>query len=139
MDKKRIERMKLHTTHKSKQCTIWSSKQYISEKYTHDSTERQLILTRLTRYKQSDIKKGFYDNNLTYDWFFENIYINPCYYCGTLEFRRGADRIDNSKGHSKDNVIPCCGLCNNTRMNNFTVSEMKLLGEVISTIRKNRN
>ena len=54
---------------------------------------------------------------------------NPCYYCGKLPERHlknkriqnqckgdfpsnGLDRIDNSKGYSIDNVVPCCFRCN---------------------------
>jgi len=51
----------------------------------------------------------------------------PCYYCGRepqqsrIVRRRGVngdylcngiDRVDNSKGYSKDNVVPCCSKCN---------------------------
>ena len=54
----------------------------------------------------------------------------PCYYCGTLpsshslNFTRkfngdfpsnGLDRIDNTKGYSEDNVVPCCKLCNQAK------------------------
>lgn len=47
-----------------------------------------------------------------------------CYYCGTknsnrtkckngdIIFRNGLDRIDQSKGHTLDNIVPCCKQCN---------------------------
>lgn len=38
-----------------------------------------------------------------------------CFYCDdkTTEFRRNAlDRLDNSKGYTRDNSVSCCGLCN---------------------------
>lgn len=50
----------------------------------------------------------------------------------------GCDRIDNNKGHSIDNVVPCCNICNTVRGNNFTVDEMKLLGSLIKKIINNR-
>jgi hypothetical protein len=37
---------------------------------------------------------------------------SSCYYCGK-EKADGLDRRDNTKGHSKDNVVPCCEKCNN--------------------------
>lgn len=121
-----------------KQNTLWSAKQYTTEKYTHDINIKDSIIKYLVRYKESDIRKGFYDNDLSYDWFYENIYIQPCKYCGTTEHNIGADRIDNLKGHSKENVVPCCALCNITRADRFSVNEMMLLGETIAKIRQNR-
>ena len=35
----------------------------------------------------------------------------PCFYCGILP-SHGLDRIDNSLGHTQDNVRPCCEKCN---------------------------
>lgn len=35
----------------------------------------------------------------------------PCVYCG-LEVSDGLDRRDNSFGHSLENVVPCCSVCN---------------------------
>lgn len=35
----------------------------------------------------------------------------PCTYC-ELEVSEGLDRRDNTRGHSSDNVVPCCAVCN---------------------------
>lgn len=56
---------------------------------------------------------------------FKDLALAPCAYCGGLaeegmlhkfygqEFRvNGVDRIDNSKGYEKDNVITACTYCN---------------------------
>lgn len=40
-----------------------------------------------------------------------------CQYCGESEIRMTLDRIDNSLGHLKDNVVPCCIRCNYIRGN----------------------
>ncbi len=83
----------------------------------------------LSSYKNKDKKK-----NLTFDletnWFIENILTKFCIYCGT-DKNVGADRLDNSKGHTKENVVPCCFRCNATRNNNFTHEEMLLIGNFI--------
>lgn len=42
---------------------------------------------------------------------------NGCAYCGETELRMTLDRIDNEKGHTKDNVVPACLRCNATRHN----------------------
>jgi len=87
-------------------------------------------------YKRHDRDKNR-ENDLTVEWFKENISSKPCIYCGDTE-KIGADRIDNSKGHTKDNVVPCCDLCNATRSNNFTLEEMVRIGKVIKEIKNDR-
>lgn len=58
----------------------------------------------------------------------------PCFYCDTVEYPRGLDRIDNSRGHTSDNVLPCCAACNFARGDRLTVDEMKKVGAVIKKI-----
>lgn len=42
-----------------------------------------------------------------------SIYFMPCHYCGHKPGKlNGIDRIDNTKGYCKGNVVPCCKLCN---------------------------
>lgn len=61
---------------------------------------------------------------LTYEEFLEFV-DDPCYYCGDVVQRdkyeyqkrgdRGQyciDRLDNTKGYTKDNCVACCSLCN---------------------------
>lgn len=37
-----------------------------------------------------------------------------CRYCGEAD-RLGVDRVDNSRGYSKDNIVPCCIRCNSMK------------------------
>nr|DAW71726.1 MAG TPA: restriction endonuclease [Crassvirales sp.] len=62
---------------------------------------------------------------------------HPCVYCGDTK-RIGCDRIDNSKGHTKDNVVPCCVECNKARSDYFSFEEMKKLGGTIREIKSGR-
>ena len=101
-------------------------------KYRLNNRERYLI----NLYKKNDKDKNR-ENDLTVEWFKENITNKPCLYCGNTK-RIGADRIDNTKGHTKDNVVPCCLLCNQTRSNNFTLEEMIRIGKVIREIKNDR-
>lgn len=50
----------------------------------------------------------------------------PCVYCGDIDGRKkrytgdrytmnGLDRVDNSKGYIKGNVVPCCRMCNRAK------------------------
>ncbi len=63
---------------------------------------------------------------------------SECFYCGEIDKNRGLDRIDNTKGHTIENTVVCCELCNMTRGDRFSVDEMKLLGYVIKKIKKDR-
>ena len=78
-------------------------------------------------YKQDDKNKGFnVSKNISTDYILKHIFTQPCYYCGNPNWQdMGADRIDNSKPHTPDNVLPCCFKCNCVRSDNFTVEEFK--------------
>ncbi len=59
----------------------------------------------------------------------------PCYYCrGSLPPTGGLDRIDNTLGYTKENVLPCCTTCNRIRSNTFAVEEMREIGELLITL-----
>jgi hypothetical protein len=65
--------------------------------------------------KQSDKRK-----NLSNDLDLEYVKLSiskPCAYCGETTLRMTLDRIDNSIGHLKSNVIQACIRCNYTRGN----------------------
>ncbi len=67
----------------------------------------------------------------------------PCYYCNDYFPRvttsTGLDRIDNNRGYTKDNVLPCCASCNRTRGDRFTVQEAKNMIEFLIRMRRNEN
>ncbi len=68
-------------------------------------------------------------------WVVDNIFSKECIYCGETDWRKlGCDRINNSKPHTKDNVVPSCKRCNTLKSNKFTVDEMKQIGAVIRRI-----
>lgn len=108
------------------------------KKYNKGYYARNRAREMIREYTRLDNKIGK-TNNLTIEWFEENIEKPPCFYCETTEDPRGADRINNNEGHTRDNVVPCCKVCNKVRNNLFTVEEMKLLGQTIKQIRKIRS
>jgi len=68
---------------------------------------------------------------------FEELAQQNCHYCGAKPNNvlnrkdcngaytyNGIDRIDNSKGYTVDNVVPCCKRCNNAKRN-YTLKEFK--------------
>ncbi len=61
---------------------------------------------------------------------FLNIIKQPCFYCGSLPSQvwkyecntgnfahNGIDRVDNSRGYTPDNIVPCCKICNRSKGN----------------------
>jgi len=49
--------------------------------------------------------------------FIQGEILKGCYYCGDTQIQMTLDRIDNTVGHLKTNVMPCCIRCNVTRRN----------------------
>ena len=89
----------------------------------------------LSSYRIKDKKRDFECNLSVEDMI--KIMNQPCVYCGDTN-KIGCDRIDNSKGHTIDNVVPCCVDCNKARSDSFSFEEMKILGKTIRTIKENR-
>lgn len=80
-------------------------------------------------YLHYDKKRGFpTDQNIDEDWIIENIFGSSCIYCGESDWQKlGADRIDNTKGHTPDNCVCSCKKCNEKRGDRYTVEEFVLL------------
>lgn len=63
-------------------------------------------------YKAADRLKGR-ENNVTKEWIVDNIFTSKCSYCGDTDWTHlGCDRVDNSIGHTIDNVVCSCERCN---------------------------
>lgn len=76
----------------------------------NEPIENQIV----SRSKYTDKQKGF-ENDLEVEFVKEMISCG-CIYCGDENpSRMTLDRIDNRKGHTKDNVLPSCIRCNTIR------------------------
>ena len=91
----------------------------------------------ISSYRCKDRKSSLELCDIDIDWMIENIISKPCIYCGDTN-NVGCDRIDNNKGHLKENVVPCCVDCNVARSNHFSFEEMKILGQTIKQIKEAR-
>jgi len=68
----------------------------------------------LNNYIREDKKHNRGESDLTPEWIVENIFSQPCVYCGETDWHMiGCNRINNDLPHTKDNVEPCCFACNN--------------------------
>lgn len=72
---------------------------------------------------RADGKKLVFDLNKP---IFDVMTSKECYLCGKRtneDHTNGIDRIDNSKGYTLDNCLPCCGDCNYLK-NNYDISKL---------------
>lgn len=90
----------------------------------------------IASYRCTDKKKGF-ECDLDIEFVINEIFSKSCSYCDSSE-KVGCDRIENTKGHTKNNVIPACYECNYLRSDLFTVEEMKEIGNTIKIIKQKR-
>ena len=56
---------------------------------------------------------------------FAALEVMSCYYCGGIP--SGYDRVDNSIGYRRDNIVPCCGTCN---MMKYTSSVKDFINQI---------
>lgn len=84
-------------------------------------------------YRKFDAKRGL-QNDIGWRFIFAEIFLKPCFYCGDST-KTGCDRIDNSKGHTKDNVVPACADCNCARGDRFNHEEMRAIGAAIRLVK----
>ena len=87
----------------------------------------------------SSYKGNARNRNLVFDLSldeFKELILSNCHYCGSLPTNlysksyynvtyNGIDRIDNSIGYIKNNVVPCCKMCNVAKNNNSHEDFMK--------------
>ena len=105
-------------------------KQYYKQ-YRKDTTIGRAN-SLIASYRENDKKYNRGECTLTAKWVVENILSKSCHYCGESNWKRlGCDRIDNTKPHTQDNVVPCCGSCNRKRGKkdyNMFVNEIEYKG-----------
>ena len=90
------------------------------------STPRGRAESLIQAYNLRDKKRGFdITRNINTKWMEENIFSGQkCIYCGESDWRKlGCDRIDNTKGHTPDNVVCSCRKCNENRGDRYSVEE----------------
>lgn len=125
-----------------KECTklkTASNRRQYGQRYI-EKTRQQKIKWRLknkTKHKYQCLKHEAKRRNIEISIDFESfkqLVESNCYYCNTtLAPLTGGclDRIDNFKGYSLNNVLPCCGRCNKTRHDGWTVEETKVMIDAV--------
>lgn len=70
--------------------------------------------------------------------FYSSLLNKGCFYCNSdLLTATGSslDRMDNNLGYTADNVLPCCGKCNQIRNKHLTVEEMTAAMKAVIKLR----
>ncbi|KAA6353902.1 MAG: hypothetical protein EZS28_050571, partial [Streblomastix strix] len=83
-----------------------SQKFYLTENYWQSKVKGYLSQDK---HKKRDTTNNVQDSD--FDYFKQLFKVSNCSICGrkfTFDNKPTLDRIDNTKGHSKDNVLPCC-------------------------------
>lgn len=92
-----------------------SNKEKIQEKnLRYGNTPKGRAIRLMCNYRHTDKRDG-YKETVDFDvqWMVDNILYKPCAHCGETDWHKiGCNRIDNTKGHTMDNVEPCCKPCN---------------------------
>jgi hypothetical protein len=85
---------------------------------------------RLLYFYQRRSRRRGLSVTITEEWLEKHVLSKPCHYCG-VEKGVGADRINNARGYSPGNIVPCCAQCNRIRSDTFSVAEMKIIGRTL--------
>ena len=92
---------------------------------------RLLPTTNYAKYKKNAIDRN-YEFNITLKEFKE-LWEKPCVYCGNEIKKIGIDRVDNTIGYIKNNIVPCCKICN------FMKRDMKVADFLNHTVQITNN
>lgn len=100
----------------------------------HQRSYNKSLEGRYASYKMSATTRSL-SFDLTLEEF-RTLWQLSCTYCHSRIETVGLDRINNTKGYSIANVIPCCSICNYARGDEFTHEEMvTVIGPAISKVR----
>lgn len=106
-----------------------------TRRYAKTPKGRALFLKKA--YEAIDKRKG-HDNDIDQVFLLTVVFPGSCCYCGTRE-QLGCDRVDNSRGHTRDNVVVACADCNIMRGDRFSHDEMLVIGHAIAQVRAARD
>jgi hypothetical protein len=93
----------------------------------------------LPRGRYSTYKFGAMQRNLNFSLTIEEfttMWQLPCTYCGDEIDTIGLDRVDNTKGYTIDNVVPCCTTCNRLKKATPVKEWIDHMVKIINNIKK---
>jgi hypothetical protein len=84
------------------------------KRQTLERSQRQYWAKWIVRDSRASDRKHGRKNDMTVE-FVQQLIEGGCSYCGETELRMTLDRIDNTLGHTRENVVAACIRCNYTR------------------------
>lgn len=124
----------------SKLCKPCNENQKIQDNKRKDRIRnyRNERFTNIPQFFKDYVTKAYergYSMDLQFDDF-KKLVLSPCYYCKSQKENEvnGIDRIDNSKGYTKENSVPCCQICNRMKLiyhPAFFITKCKIISKVI--------
>jgi hypothetical protein len=122
----------------SKLCTHCSELQQLQDdkrKNRERNYKKEYIKNLKTYYKQyiTSALKRKYVMELQFNEF-EELVKQRCYYCNYIKQSEanGIDRVDNSKGYTKENCVSCCEVCNRIKHvydKDFFIDKCKIISK----------
>jgi hypothetical protein len=100
--------------------------------YQKEWSKSHPIYKLVKAYRSSDKKRGLLNNIFIKEA--KELFKKSCYYCGATT-KIGLDRIDNTKGHTLDNVLTCCEKCNNI-LSDLPMEAKEILKKGLTEIRE---
>ena len=116
----------------------------LHSRYEFYKNRAQKVFKRIQKNKtieNDDVQKT---KNIGNNWFiiteqgFNEITKQPCFYCGEYSISEryhgdfcGIDRINNSEGYYKENIVPCCNVCNQMKMQQNIFSWIERMKTII--------
>lgn len=123
-----------------KKCRVDGCETLTSGQEGYCNKHRDLAVYR--RYKvlkDSARRKGGLEFDITLSEYEKLVEPHSCYYCkGPLnKTGHNLDRLDNTRGYTKDNVVPCCSKCNTLKGERFQPEQTLLLVDFIQQMNYN--
>ena len=88
--------------------------------------------SRYAKYQRSAAERG-YSFDLTYKQFMV-FWQKPCTHCGDAIATIGLDRVDSTKPYRRDNVEPCCRVCNASKSDSSTEDWYEHMNKIINNV-----
>jgi len=135
----KFESNRAHKQYCSRKC--YRKNSVVKEKYANRTKVylKKHNLTDTRKYNQlvSKCKLKNYSIDISQEEYSKLLSLG-CDYCGTKitgSYGVSLDRKDSNKGYLKDNVVPCCGKCNQIKNVHLTYEEMKAAMKAVLEVR----
>lgn len=121
--------------HRNKELVAKRHKKY-DDANPEKKKERAWSYNRSLNGRFYSIKKNAKERDLvfeiTLDDFEANFFNKACFYCGDPS--TGMDRVDNDKGYTSENCVPCCKDCNVMKLAHTQEKFINHLEKIITTL-----